>query len=61
MPLHILGKQYLFDLNSGLRIAEELIEANLSAVINAGETPMENKYVQELREQKPELFPEKSV
>jgi hypothetical protein len=38
--------------------AEELIRAgaDLTAVNNEGKTPMDNKYVQKLREQKPELF-----
>jgi ankyrin repeat protein len=58
-PLHILGKQYDFELDSCLSIAEELIYAgaDLTAVNNEGKTPMDNnRYVQQLKEQKPELF-----
>jgi hypothetical protein len=41
-----------------LRAAEKLIKAgaDLTAVNNKGKTPMENEFVQILREQKPELF-----
>jgi ankyrin repeat protein len=69
-PLHILGKYFRYRyFDSGykdityievfLRAAEELIKAgaDLTAVNNKEETPIEkNYYVQQLREQKPELF-----
>jgi ankyrin repeat protein len=57
-PLHILIP-FSFKYNHiGLRGAEELINAraDLTAVNNEGKTPMDNKIVQILREQKPELF-----
>jgi hypothetical protein len=43
--------------------AEELIKAgaDLTAVNNEGETPMDNEFVQKLREQKPELFQARPV
>ncbi len=60
-PLHSLGQQWSRHLaNTELcsRAAEELIKAgaDLTAVNNKGETPMDNEYVQKLQEQKPELF-----
>jgi hypothetical protein len=67
-PLHILGQQYTYGLfneveQNYLRAAEKLIKAgaDLAAVNNEGETTMNNKLVQELREKKPELFLVKSV
>jgi ankyrin repeat protein len=57
-PLHILRKKYNLEQNSCLSIAEELIKAgaDLTAVNNKGKTPMDNEHVQQLREEKPELF-----
>jgi hypothetical protein len=61
-PLHILGKgtSWLSELKPHfcLRATEELIKAgaDLTAVNNEGETPMDNELVKILREQKPELF-----
>jgi ankyrin repeat protein len=68
-PLHILGQYIRVSINIKqhlqfcLRAAEELIRAgaHLTAVNKEGKTPMANKFVQKLREQKPELFLEKSV
>ncbi len=57
-PLHILRKKHNLEQNSCLSIAEELIKAgaDLTAVNNKGKTPMDNEHVQQLREEKPELF-----
>jgi ankyrin repeat protein len=68
-PLHSLGQSIVWSGNKEehiqfcLKAGEELIiaGADLTAVNNEGETPMENDCLQHLREQKPELFLEKSV
>jgi ankyrin repeat protein len=67
-PLYILGQQvgygpfYGVDQNY-LRAAEVMIKAgaDLTAVNNEGKTPMDNEFVQILREQKPELFLQKTA
>jgi ankyrin repeat protein len=64
-PLHILGQNpwKKSEEHLCLRAAVELIKAgaDLTAVNNEGETTMNYKLVQELREKKPELFLVKSV
>jgi hypothetical protein len=69
MLLHILGQNSIWlakterGCQSCFIAAEELMKAgaDLTAVNNEGETPMENVFVKDLREPKPELFLEKSV
>jgi ankyrin repeat protein len=57
-PLHNLGHPYSFFKQNCLRAAEKLIKAgaDLTAVNNEGQTPMDNKFVKELSAQKAELF-----
>ncbi len=58
-PLHILGHHppWLM-VEEPPQFCLRVAEADLTAFNNAGKTPMENESVQELREQKPELFPQ---